>query len=85
MGELTKITPGKALDGTVKPLDGSIDLIRKPARNGTVERDLPRSAKQSSTPSEDSLPQAGQILTGKQEHCGSSFPHASMTSRLTNS
>lgn len=74
MVELTKGTPVKALDGTVQPLGAAPNIILQPRNNGSTEYDLPTRVKQSSTSSTNSVPQPGQILTGKQEHCESSVP-----------
>lgn len=70
MAELTKGMPVKALDGSVNTLDGARNIVPEPASNGSTEYDLPRRVKQSSTSSSNFIPQPGQILTGKQEHCG---------------
>ena len=83
MVELSRELPVKALDGSVQPLDRAVSISPSPANNGSTEHDLPKRVKQSSMSSKISIPPAGQILTGKQEHCGSSSSHASATNPLT--
>ena len=62
MTEIQSGTPVKALDGTIKPVNG--------APTAPTTTTLPTRTKSENANSHNSaLPASGQILTGKQEHC----------------
>ena len=81
MAHLPEGTPVKALDGTVQPINEGLNSPQGPS-NASLQHSLPSRLKEIS---KDSLPPAGQILTGKQEHCKSAHPvpHSGMLTNAT--
>ena len=67
MAGLNENTPVKSLDGTVRPLGGV--SAGQPTRNAELKAELASRPKPNGKASSSGIPHAGQILTGKQEHC----------------